>query len=63
MALYRLNNQILRKTFHTSVTDRIPSPFGPKPSSIFIDKSTFLSCFMNFEEKTFKKNKQITERA
>lgn len=30
--------------FLTSVIDRIPSPLGPKPSSIFNDKSALLSC-------------------
>uniref|UniRef100_A0A2P2KNZ5 Uncharacterized protein n=1 Tax=Rhizophora mucronata TaxID=61149 RepID=A0A2P2KNZ5_RHIMU len=29
----------------TSVTERIPNAFGPKPSSIFNDKSAFLSCY------------------
>lgn len=32
------------KSSHTSVTDRIPSPLGPNPSSIFTAKSAFLSC-------------------
>ena len=31
-------------SFLTSVIDRIPSPLGPKPSSIFNDKSALLSC-------------------
>ena len=31
-------------SFLTSVIDRIPSPLGPKPSSIFNDKSALLFC-------------------
>ena len=38
-------------SFLTSVIDRIPSPLGPKPSSIFNDKSALLFC-----KKKKKKN-------
>jgi len=50
------------KNAHTSVTDRIPKPLGPKPSSIFNDKSWFLSCH-NKIQKNINNNQRLYRHA
>ena len=45
------------KNAHTSVTDRIPKPLGPKPSSIFNDKSWFLSCHNKIQKNIINNQK------
>ena len=50
------------KNAHTSVTDRIPKPLGPKPSSIFNDKSWFLS-YHNKIQKNINNNQKLYRHA
>lgn len=54
-------NILLNEQFiHTSDMDKIPKPFGPNPSSIFEDKSTFFSYFNQFQKKQIILSRRYT---